>query len=690
MTTLFTLLLTYLTQPLLPMMPKLLNLNLTHSISLTINTNPIISSDPNLSPLEECVNHYTNQFHSNDTIPTIERQNDVIFSLNFSEKVIKQQILKYSSIKSIGPDNIHTIIWKTLTQSPSFMRSLSALYQLFSATSLIPTQWSTCHLHLLKKDPTQPFASNTRPIALCDILRRIFEQILLRQWMNDNQQWTHLNYGQAGFRRGYSCLSHIILSDELSRRGKKYSIFLDIKSAFDSISWTKLKEILTTRNCPPTHQNLILSLICKPANLLLSVNQSERKSIPTRKGVFQGGGISAFVFSIYIDPLANELNALSQPHCPLALLFADDIQIKSESLSQAQEALNICTIFSQNYHFQWNIKKCAVLSPHPLPLSLSNQTLPNATEYKYLGVLHKSTHVDLITTYQSNLSKQSNLLTTLLDNNWHPKAKITIYRTFIRPLTEYSGVLSYIWALKYPSQSTILNLMKLQHQKALKWIFSSKKYLQIFDYLSQLGPWNHRMECLYAGLTSSLQNMAPSNPLLLARPIFLLADSKYFILQACFHSPYWKEYQKVKYSNLMKPLRFRTWKYRKLKTLQLAASSSSALISYIKPSHYTFPPINFNIPSEIFYTVLAWRTNLCFPHSTCVCGSTFRRTHLFCVLGTNESYVSVLESPEYVRSLKAINSSHSPNYTVFDFLLNSLDYELFLNLFIILKSSLDE
>ena len=652
--------------------------------------NPIISANPSLSPLEECTTHYSNQFYSNERPPNPERQNDVIFSLAFSEKIIKTRILNYSSIKSIGPDNIHTIIWKTLTQNLSFMRSLSALYQLFAATSLIPSQWSTCNLHLLKKDPSNPIASNTRPIALSNILRRIFEQILLHQWMNENQQWTHLNYSQAGFRRGYSCLSHIILSDELSRRGKKYSIFLDIKSAFDSISWQKLNEILISRNCPPIHRNLILSLICKPANLLLSVNQSERVPIHTNKGVFQGGGISAFVFSLYIDPLAAELNSHSAPHCPLALLFADDIQIKTESLSKAQEALDICTAFSQNYHLQWNIKKCAVLSNHHLPLFLANQPLPISTEYKYLGILNKITHIDLLSTYQSQLRKQSNLLTTLLDNNWHPKAKLTIYRTFIRPLTEYSGVLSYIWARKYPSHSNILTLMKSQHETALKWIFSSKQFLQIFDYLSNLGPWKHRLECLHASLNRSLQNMASSNPLLHAKSLFLIADSNFFILQACFQSPYWMEYQKFKDANHKKPLRLKTWILHKLQTLKTAASTSSALILYTNPTHYRSPLINFNAPSKIFFDVLAWRTNRCFPNSTCVCGSTFRRSHLNCILGLNQLYVSVLESPAFIQSLQVINSSRSPNFTVLDFLLNSSDYESFLHFLELLKSSLAE
>lgn len=650
--------------------------------------NPIISSDPTKSPLEECTTHYSDQFNSNETPPTIERQNDVMLSMSFTEETIKERILNYSLIKSIGPDNIHTIVWRTLSQSSLFMRSLSALYQLFAATSLIPSSWSTCNLHLLKKVQSNPTAANTRPIALCAILRRLFEQILLQQMLITNEPWTHLNYGQAGFRRGYSTLSHLILSDELSRRGKRYSIFLDIKSAFDSISWMKLNELLITRNCPPSYRNLILSLICKPANLLLSVNQSERVLIKTKKGVFQGGGISAFVFSLYIDPLGTELNAFSKSHSPLALLFADDIQIKAETLNEAQKALDICTTFAHNYHLKWNLKKCAILSSTPTLLTLDNQIIPSGTEYKYLGVLHKINRLDLETTYLNQLNKQSNLLTTLLDNNWHPKAKLTIYRTFIRPLTEYCSVLSYIWALKHPSHSIILAKMKSHHETALKWIFSKKRYLKIFDYLSNLGPWNHRMDCLRAGLTRSLQNMSPSNPLLQAKPIYIQSSSKYFILQDCFKSPYWKEFQNAKKENPMKPLRFNTWSSRKLKYLMTNASLSSALISYLRPSHHTYPLINFNLTSESFFDVLAWRINQFLIHSTCFCGSAFRRSHLDCVLNSDKVYISILESPVFLRCRTAISTSHSAHFSVLDYLLNKLDYNKFFHLLTTLRSHL--
>jgi hypothetical protein len=646
---------------------------------------PIISSDPNKSPLEECKTHYEHQFNSNEDTPTIERQNNIEFSLLFTEHIISERILLYSNTKSVGPDNIHTLVWKTLTNSSLFLRSLSALFQIFAATSLVPSNWSIANLHLLKKNSDNPIAPNTRPIALCNILRRIFEQLVLRFWMDANAPWTQLNYGQAGFRRGYSTISHLILSDELSRRNTKFSIFLDIKSAFDSISWKKLNEVLIAKQCPDTHRNLILSLICKPASLLLSVNHSERIPIKTKKGVFQGGGISAFIFTLYIDPLAKALNDTSSQHQPHALLFADDIQLKFTNQLDAQKALDICTRYGQDYNLKWNLLKCAVVSNYQREFYLDNQIIPNSTDYKYLGFFHTANGLDLQKSFTAKLKQQTNLLTTLLDNNWHPKTKLTIFKTYLRSITEYTSVLTYIWAQKSQSRSDILTMMKKQHQAVLKWIFSKKQYLEIFDYISGLGSWKHRLECLRASLSNSLQNMTTTNPIIAAKNAFLISSSSHSILQDSFKSPYWSEFRREKSNDPMKPLQLKTWTTKKLKLLARTSAKSSALIAYLGNYDPSTSKHFFNLPNDLLFDALSWRLNYSFALRKCICHSVFNRSHVDCTLQNNELYETHLVSNEYSLSLKSVSSYKAPHYSVLDYLLNICKFDDFSTLFSAMK-----
>lgn len=643
--------------------------------------NPILSRDSARSPLDECHEHYTQLFTSSESPPTIQRQNDTTFGLRFDEDLVASQILKYDSSKSCGPDLIHTVVWKALIQSKAFLRSLAILFQIFASTSLVPSSWSQCNLHLLQKDPNEPFANKTRPISLSNILRRIFEKITLQLWTEDNNEWQRLNDAQAGFRHGFSTLSHLILSDELSRRGTKYSIFLDIMGAFDNVSWTKLNNLLIQRNCPPTHRNLILSLICKPATLFLTVNQSEKTTIRTMKGVFQGGCISAFIFTLYIDPLADILNASSLPHQPLSLFFADDIQIKAKSEIEAQHALNLCTQYGNEYSMKWNLKKCAVVSEYNTEFSLSNQLIPAAEDYKYLGVYHRYNRLDLQKTFNVSMEKQSRMITALTDNTWHPRTRLIIYKTFMRPVTEYSGVLTYIWASKSFLRNDILTSMANQHKMALKWIFQRQYYLKIFDYLSGLGPWDFRMNCLTAGLNRSLLKMNASNPLVNARSHFLLSGSSHFILQDCFKSKYWLQYEKDKSNHSGSALSWETWRLNKLRATVHHESRSSALISYLGPYNSKSIKDFLNVSIDSFNIMFTWRCNRALLSASCVCNVRFNRSHVDCCLMNNPEYETILESSEYSQYHASISSSSAPHFSVLDYLLNQSRFEEFISLY---------
>eukprot|EP00126_Sphaerothecum_destruens_P008510 Sdes_comp20243_c0_seq1m13670 len=141
-------------------------------------------------------------------------------------------------------------------------------------------QWET---------PREPFAENTRPIALSNLLRRFYEMGLLRTWTKGNSSWIRLHPNQAGFRRGYSTITHILLSDEMSRTGSPISAFLDLKAAYDTVTWDLLLKKLKNKSIPEIELKSIHSLMTTPARLLLSVN---KKTIDTpirkRRGILQG------------------------------------------------------------------------------------------------------------------------------------------------------------------------------------------------------------------------------------------------------------------------------------------------------------------------------------------------------------------------------------------------------------------
>lgn len=635
--------------------------------------NPIKSRDPELSPIEDCRRHYEALLSSDEHAPVIQRTNDVVFSLKFTESTVTDCIRKYPSCKSMGIDGIHALVLKSLCCSPLFVRILSTIYQISAATGLVPSQWSECRLHLLQKDPLNPIASKTRPIVLSSLLRRIFEKLLLRTWLANPLSWMTLHPSQAGFRRGYNTHSQLLLSDEISRHDNPLSIFLDLTSAFDNISWKKLTELLNQLHCPANHLSMIQSLICKPATLELSVNNSERILLHTHKGVFQGGGISAFIFAVYINPLAIILNTNAPIHRPLGLLFADDVQLKPRTSTEAQYLLDLCTDYAYEFRMKWNIAKCAVLGSS-LTFYLSQIAIPLAQTYKYLGMIHTSKGVDWLSTLKVASFKQNQLLNAISDNSWHPKARLTIFKTFVRPITDYCHALAVIWADRLPKfRQEVFKLINDNHRNGVKFVFGTKSCSKVLDFVSGLGPSSHYSENLRCGLARFLKQLDPSNPLAAAKTTYLLSSSKNFVIPFCYQSSYLKEFT-IEKNRSPKGILYRTWLSRKLRDLLLTASSSSRLHTYILPLR-SLPnnssPILLQNP-ETIRKGLAWRTNVSFIGKLCQCGKSFNRSHLPCIFSCNVLFRSVL-SCDHFRDIQ----EEIPQYSVLDHLLNNSEYQEF-------------
>eukprot|EP00126_Sphaerothecum_destruens_P006409 Sdes_comp19340_c0_seq1m10547 len=210
------------------------------------------------------------------------------------------------------------------------------LFQIVSGTSIVPPQWMECKIHVVPKDPENPWVDQRKFINLFNILRRIFEKMLLRYWETENPRWLRLNPNQAGFRRGYSTLTHILTEDEMTRQGFPISVFLDLKSAYGWVPWKGMLWKLFDRGIPPQDGLLLKNLLLSPANLQLSINrESYPQRILTQRDLFQESPLSPILFTIFIDDLAASLDES-------ALLFADDILFKCRNEEEASRNLEIC------------------------------------------------------------------------------------------------------------------------------------------------------------------------------------------------------------------------------------------------------------------------------------------------------------------------------------------------------------
>lgn len=144
--------------------------------------------------------------------------------------------------------------------------------------------------------------------------------------------------------------------------------------------------------------------------LIVNIRKSSRK-IQRKHGLLQGSVLSPFLFNIFIDQLARNLNAESLDQCRI-LLFADDILLKSKTNRDLQRLLDICFNWSTTNGMSWGYAKCQIVCKQkPIDaLYLGTTSLEHSQSYRYLGVPHKYDGIDWKLVIQNNIDKSANLL----------------------------------------------------------------------------------------------------------------------------------------------------------------------------------------------------------------------------------------------------------------------------------------
>ena len=112
-------------------------------------------------------------------------------------------------------------------------------------------------------------------------------------------------------------------------KGCTFACFLDASKAFDRVDHVKLFEKLTKRGVP---SYIVRLLIFWYTNQTMCVKWGSSISgmFHVTNGVRQGGILSPYLFSLYVDDLSKELNCL-RVGCVMGnmiinhILYADDI-----------------------------------------------------------------------------------------------------------------------------------------------------------------------------------------------------------------------------------------------------------------------------------------------------------------------------------------------------------------------------
>ena len=209
-------------------------------------------------------------------------------------------------------------------------------------------------------------SNNYRGIAINTTVSKLFEYVLL----DCISPYIKSNDYQFGFKTNHSTtLCSFILNQTIQYYNNLdsdvYALFLDASKAFDRVRLDKLIGCLLTRNVCP----LVVRMIYTSYSLsTLSIKWGSVTSSPIKisNGVKQGGILSPYLFSIYLEPLIDEIiksnfgcHVGSRPANVFA--YADDVAVLSPTVTGLNHIIGLCEKFAKEYCINFNESKSFVM-----------------------------------------------------------------------------------------------------------------------------------------------------------------------------------------------------------------------------------------------------------------------------------------------------------------------------------------
>lgn len=220
-----------------------------------------------------CVDYYTKLFGgSSQTMSDSNRERITHFTkyrCNDATKLklmaavtpedVKQEVFALPLNKTPGPDGFTgeffrktwDIIGADLTK---------AVLEFFQSGQML-RQWNCTAISLIPKTIGAKKLVDFRPISLCNVVYKIVSKILARRLQEITPEMISSN--QSAFVKGRLLVENVLLATELvqgfgqTNISKRGLLKVDLRKAFDSVSWEFLIQILKVADFPPIFTNWI-------------------------------------------------------------------------------------------------------------------------------------------------------------------------------------------------------------------------------------------------------------------------------------------------------------------------------------------------------------------------------------------------------------------------------------------------
>ncbi|XP_020266409.1 uncharacterized protein LOC109841898 [Asparagus officinalis] len=274
--------------------------------------------------------------------PCINDTHSRYLSAHVSNEEIKKAVFSMSDNKAPGPDGYSASFYKSAW--PIIGEEVTLAVEEFFKTGKLLGVTNSTAIVLIPKVQCPSSPSDFRPISCCNCIYKIISKILA------NRMQTVMGYiindAQCAFVKGRSISSNVLLAHELVKNyGRRHispriMINIDIRKAFNTISWKFLSEMLVGLGFPISSPKYSISL-----------NGSLHGFFKGERGLRQGDPLSPYLFILGMEYLSRSLDLLKHdkkfkyhPKCAKLkishLIFADDLLLFSKGDLYSVQQIN--------------------------------------------------------------------------------------------------------------------------------------------------------------------------------------------------------------------------------------------------------------------------------------------------------------------------------------------------------------
>ena len=363
--------------------------------------------------------------------------------------MVSEAIARIKSSVSRTPDEVPAYFLKKV--SSTLAKPLSILYNLILSEGKVPDIWKQAIVTPIFKKGLKSNPCDYRPISLTSVICRILEIILHSHIYSHLISNNILSSVQHGFlpKRSSQSQQLVLLNDLIQPFDNKMTtdiIYLDFSKAFDSVSHSKLLHILYHYKINKETLDWITDYLTQRSQkTVVDGHFSEHCTVGS--GVPQGSVLGPLLFLLYVEDL---LQRLSNIKGIKVYAYADDVKIAGQTPQDIQDAIKIVENWAQNWklkinptkseHIRLSLPSCTSSNPSN-KYCVNKIEIPQTDTVKDLGIIFSSdlkftSHISKI--YSKSISLAYITLRTFKNSN--PNFFVNLYKTYIRPITEYNCI----------------------------------------------------------------------------------------------------------------------------------------------------------------------------------------------------------------------------------------------------------